>query len=208
MADKRRFDRFANFLCKTFPDAERVWDIAGGQGALSQALLQRGRQATTFDNRWKHLPVPYRQELLTPELPCEADLLAGLHADDATRIIIEYAALHGLPFAVVPCCSDNSLSYKPWVRHLHELALELGMPAHYADLGIDGRSTVVWSPGVPLDSGSVHRIGTGTRTGPGTGTGAGPGPGTGAGPGTGTRTGPGTGPEPEPAQVTSYEESP
>jgi hypothetical protein len=151
MADKRRFDRFANFLCKTFPDAERVWDIAGGQGALSQALLQRGRQATTFDNRWKHLPVPYRQELLTPELPCEADLLAGLHADDATRIIIEYAALHGLPFAVVPCCSDNSLSYKPWVRHLHELALELGMPAHYADLGIDGRSTVIWSPGVPRD---------------------------------------------------------
>lgn len=147
MADKRRFDRFADFLCQTFPHAGRVWDIAGGQGALAQALLQRGRDATTFDSRWKHLPVPYRQELLTTELPCEADLLAGLHADGATRIIIEYAALHGLPYAIVPCCSDNGLPYKPWVRHLTELSAELGLPAYHADLGLSGRSAVLWSPG-------------------------------------------------------------
>ena len=49
-----------------------------------------------------------------------------MHPDGATQIIIEYAALHRLPFAVVPCCSDNGMSYKPWMRHLAELARARG----------------------------------------------------------------------------------
>ena len=143
MADKRRFDLFARFIVERFPGS-RIFDIAGGQGRLNEALSRLGRTVTTFDSRHKHLPVRYAQRLFTLEEPCECDLLVGLHPDGATRIIIEYAARHRRPFAVVPCCSDNSMPYNPWRRHLAELARELGFP-HVEEhtLPMEGRALVV-----------------------------------------------------------------
>ena len=37
MADKRRFDLFADFLVERFT-AERIYDVAGGMGRLNEAL--------------------------------------------------------------------------------------------------------------------------------------------------------------------------
>jgi hypothetical protein len=121
MADLRRFDLFARFIVARF-DAQRVFDVGGGLGKLNRALTALGRQVATFDRRHKHLAFPYCQRDFTLDEPCEAELVVGMHPDGATRVIIEYAALHHLPFAVVPCCSDNGLSYKPWMRHLEQLA--------------------------------------------------------------------------------------
>ncbi len=143
MADKRRFDLFAQFVVERFPGS-RIFDIAGGQGRLNEALSRRGRTVTTFDLRHKHLPVRYAQRLFTQEEPCEGDVLVGMHPDGATRVIIEYAAQHRLPFAVVPCCSDNSMPYNPWRRYLAELARERGFP-HVEEhaLPMEGRAQVV-----------------------------------------------------------------
>jgi hypothetical protein len=121
MADLRRFTVFARFLAQHF-DARRVFDVAGGMGKLNEALTARGAQVVTFDRRHRHLDVPYRERTFTLDEPCDAQLVVGLHPDGATRVIIEYAALHRIGFAVVPCCSDNGMSYKPWMRHLAELA--------------------------------------------------------------------------------------
>ncbi|MFY0524608.1 hypothetical protein ACN28I_16055 [Archangium gephyra] len=143
MADKRRFDLFAQFITERFP-APRIYDIAGGQGRLNEALSKLGRTVTTFDLRHKHLPVRYEQRMFTLEEPCECDLLVGMHPDGATRIIIEYAAKHRLPFAVVPCCSDNSMPYNPWRRYLADLARELGVPhVEEQELPMEGRARVV-----------------------------------------------------------------
>ncbi len=76
----------------------------------------------TFDRRHWHLSVAYVERCFTLDEPCDAELVVGMHPDGATRVIIEYAALHRIAFAVVPCCSDNGISYKPWMRHLTELA--------------------------------------------------------------------------------------
>jgi hypothetical protein len=144
MADKRRFDLFADLLVTRFPGATRVYDVAGGQGKLNEALTQRGRTVTTFDLRHKHLPVKYAQRPFTLEEPCEAELVVGMHPDGATRVIIEYAARHGLGFAVVPCCSDNGMPYKPWMRHLAEVARDLGIPSvEEAALPMEGRARVL-----------------------------------------------------------------
>jgi hypothetical protein len=121
MADLRRFSVFARFLTEHFP-ARRVFDVAGGLGKLNEALTARGAQVVTFDRRHRHLDVAYAERTFTLEEPCEAELVVGLHPDGATRVIIEYAARHRIAFAVVPCCSDNGMSYKPWMRHLAELA--------------------------------------------------------------------------------------
>jgi len=143
MADKRRFDIFASFIVERFA-APRIFDIAGGQGRLNEALTKLGRTVTTFDLRHKHLPVRYAQRIFTLEEPCEADLLVGMHPDGATRVIIEYAAQHRRPFAVVPCCSDNSMPYNPWRRYLAELARERGFTqVEEHELPMEGRAKVV-----------------------------------------------------------------
>jgi hypothetical protein len=121
VADLRRFAVFAQFLVERF-DARRVFDVAGGMGKLNQALTAHGAAVVTYDRRHRHLDVPFVERIFTLDEPCDAGLVVGLHPDGATRVIIEYAALHRIPFAVVPCCSDNGMSYKPWMRHLTELA--------------------------------------------------------------------------------------
>jgi len=107
-------------------------------------LTKLGRTVTTFDLRHKHLPVRYEQRIFTLEEPCETDLLVGMHPDGATRVIIEYAALHQRPFAVVPCCSDNSMPYNPWRRYLAELARERGFTkVEEHALPMEGRARVI-----------------------------------------------------------------
>lgn len=147
MADKRRFELFAALISERFP-APRIFDIAGGMGRLNEALTRLGRTVTTFDVRHKHLPVRFAERVFTLDEPCECDLVVGLHPDGATRVIIEYAAKHGIPFAVVPCCSDNSMPYNPWMRHLAELARAQGFArVEEAKLSMDGRARVLL--GVP-----------------------------------------------------------
>ncbi len=142
MADKRRFELFAQLVRERFGPC-RVFDVAGGMGKLNEALTAAGCAATTFDVRHKHLPVRYAQRSFTLDEPCLADVVVGMHSDGATRIIVEYAARHRIPFAVVPCCSDNSMSYKPWVRHLAELGRTHNFQVEELDLPMDGRKRVV-----------------------------------------------------------------
>jgi hypothetical protein len=142
MADKRRFDLFAELICARF-EAPRIFDVAGGLGKLNEALVSRGRRVTTFDLRHKHLPIEYAQRRFTLEEPCAAELVVGMHPDGATRVIIDYAATHQVPFAIVPCCSDNGMPYKPWMRHLAELATQQGLSCEEALLPMEGRARVL-----------------------------------------------------------------
>jgi len=143
MADLRRFELFARFLADRFP-ARRIYDVAGGMGRLNQALTALGREVTTFDLRHKRLPeLRYAQRAFTLEEPCLADLVVGMHPDGATRLIVEYAARHRIPFAIVPCCSDNGMPYRPWMRHLAELSASLGLRVFEGELEMSGRSRVL-----------------------------------------------------------------
>ena len=143
MADKRRFDLFAELLRGRFPNARRVFDVAGGQGKLNEALTRRGCEVLTFDRRHKHLPVTFAERDFTLEEPCACELVVGMHPDGATRVIIDYAAMHRVPFAIVPCCSDNSMPYKPWMRHLGELATAQGLVVTETELPMEGRARVI-----------------------------------------------------------------
>jgi hypothetical protein len=147
MADLQRFDLFADFLVARFA-APRIFDVAGGMGRLNQALTARGRHVTTFDRRHKHLPVDFAERAFTLDEPCEAGLVVGMHPDGATRLVIEYAARHGIGFAVVPCCSDNGMPYKPWMRHLTELARTLAFTeVGEESLAMRGRARVLFGRG-------------------------------------------------------------
>ncbi len=143
MADKRRFTLFADFIEASFPGVKAVFDVAGGQGKLNEVLTARGLSCVTFDRRVKHLPVTYAERELHLDEPCACDVIVGLHPDGATRVIVDYAATHGIPFAVVPCCSDNSMPYNPWMRHIAELGRAHGFDVWEATLPMEGRARVV-----------------------------------------------------------------
>ena len=148
MADLRRFELFARFLVERFPNARRVFDVAGGMGRLNDELTRLGREVTTFDGRHKRLKVRYEERPFTLDEPCACDLVVGLHPDGATRLVVEYAARHRIPFAVVPCCSGNGMSYKPWMRHLAEVAASCGLRVEESLLPMRGRARVlVGEPG-------------------------------------------------------------
>lgn len=143
MADRRRFELFARYLRERFPDARRVYDVAGGMGRLNQELTRLGFEALTFDVRVKRLPVPFAERRLTLEEPCACDLVVGMHPDGATSVIVAYAARHKVPFSVVPCCSDNGMSYKPWMRHLAAEGVAAGFRIEEAALPMPGRARVL-----------------------------------------------------------------
>lgn len=143
MADKARFSEFARFVAERWPTARRAFDVAGGMGKLNEELVKLGLTCTTFDERHKHLPVDYALRRFTLDEPCACDVVVGMHPDGATRIIIDYAIAHNVPFAIVPCCSDNGMSYKPWMRHLEERAVAGGLNVTRCELPIIGRNTVL-----------------------------------------------------------------
>jgi hypothetical protein len=143
VSDKRRFSLFAAHLKEAFPSARRVYDVAGGMGALNAALGELGIAALTFDARRKRLPVAFAERRFTLEEPCACDLIVGLHPDGATRLIIEYAAKHRIPFSVVPCCSDNGTPYKTWMKQLAEAAAAAGFAVSESRLEMEGRARVL-----------------------------------------------------------------
>ena len=149
MADRRRFELFARWIAERFP-APRIFDVAGGMGRLNEELTRLGKEVTTFDCRAKRLEVRYAGHSFTLDEPCRCDLVVGLHPDGATRVIVEWAARHGVPFAMVPCCSDNGMPYRPWIRHLDELASSLGFQVEQADLPKPGRARIL--AGVPAEA--------------------------------------------------------
>lgn len=143
MADIQRFAYFARYIAERFPRG-RVFDVAGGKGMLNIELSKLGFEVLTFDQRHKHLDVPYAQRTFTLAEPCAADLVVGMHPDGATRLIVEYAAQHRIPFAIVPCCSDNSMPYKQWMRFIHGLAVSHGFTTvAEGELPMRGRARVL-----------------------------------------------------------------
>jgi hypothetical protein len=143
VADKRRFELFARFLRERFPAAKRVFDVAGGMGKLNVELTKLGFTVLTFDVRHKRLPVQFAERRFTLEEPCQCDLVVGMHPDGATRLIVEYAARHHVPFAIVPCCSDDGSPYKTWMKVLAALAAERGLRVDAHDLSMAGRARVL-----------------------------------------------------------------
>lgn len=143
MADKRRFELFARLVRERFPEARRAFDVAGGMGRLNEELGKVGISAVTFDSRHKRRDVEYVERRFSLEEPCACDVVVGMHPDGATRVIVEYAAKHRVPFAIVPCCSDDGTPYKTWMKNLTALALDRGFAVEEKVLPMAGRARVL-----------------------------------------------------------------
>ena len=98
-----------------------VLDIAGGKGDVSRCMSNAGVTNTVIDPRQcykrdgtltnagqSHLAVPFDDDFIAnPEyaqLLQHASLFVGMHPDQATEQLVQYAVMHEIPFVVVPCC--------------------------------------------------------------------------------------------------------
>lgn len=118
----KRADVFCDFLIETFNNFEKVVDVAGGRGEVSVNLFIRKQISTVLiDPRddcmrpskiqmklLKKLGLEYSGSHFKSEFPtdvvADASLIFGMHPDQATEPIFDYAIKHSISFAVVPCC--------------------------------------------------------------------------------------------------------
>jgi hypothetical protein len=144
VGDPRRFEAFADYVERHWPARDaRIADVAGGNGGLQAALHRLGySNVLTIDKRRrfaKSRPM-FRYGLFSEDESEHFDLVLGMHPDGATEMIIVYARDHGIPFAVVPCCSvGKRTDYPLWMGYLERLA-----GPHEVDLlPIRGRNLVI-----------------------------------------------------------------
>jgi len=92
---------------------------------------------------------------------CQSSLLTGLHADQPTEWLVDFALRHHKPFAVVPCCvfpehfpqrrlhnGQKVIKHEAFVDYLIQKAAgwpTYPWPVRTATLGFEGRNTVVYS---------------------------------------------------------------
>ena len=175
---------FAEFLCLTFGEdvlrrGDGVLDVAGGRGDVSFELhTKRNIKSTLVEPRERKLnksqhkylkkfkvsrgetpPLceQVRQEF-TPEnfnAFAECSVVIGMHPDEATEAIVNFAMEYNKPFAIVPCCVFPELfphrrdAKGDLVKERLQLVeyLVLKTRARVAHLDMEGANQVVYSLG-------------------------------------------------------------
>ena len=146
--DRRRFRAFANFIHKTYPNARKIADVAGGHGNLSYYLCELGYDATIIDSRDAHLrrwihrilrkrSIKQGTLVKIPRVISKVqdvdlrpfDLIVALHPDEATEHAVYAAIKHDKDFAIVPCCvfpiDGIKRSERDWCEHLASLSTDI-----------------------------------------------------------------------------------
>ena len=147
MGDARRFNKFADRIAAKIKGDISIADLAGGKGFLQLALRERGlTDVETWDKRAKHIGGKRRYDFFDWKTAPNYQAVVGLHCDEATDHAILYAAKHGIPAFICPCCAKGSAvaywgknSYKHWVDHLLKLADERGLQYHHESMKFNGR---------------------------------------------------------------------
>jgi hypothetical protein len=137
-----------------FPERDaRIADVASGKGQLQAELRLSGYGTIeSWDKRPRNAKTRhgYRYGYFDyRNAPRGYDLVIGMHPDEGTDHIIQYACKHRTPFIVCPCCVKPSASqfqdigYEGWMRHLIGLAETGRMAVEVISLPMLGRKEVI-----------------------------------------------------------------
>lgn len=158
MGDKKRGPVFAKFIVKHFPKALFVLDIAGGKGQVARSLANKKIRVHVIDAKPRldgnnHPNISYQSGFFeanhTLRDHVKPDLIVGMHPDEATGEIVEFAVKNRLPFAIVPCCvkgrhAKNVRGYSEWRRKLKRMASTKGYLVNEYMLKIRGKNIVIY----------------------------------------------------------------
>jgi len=162
--DRYRFEVVARFIAERFPlpDTQTVLDVGGSTGVLAYHLARLGYDATVIDPRRPAVRRRFRKAAQKAgfisrlhyerRLLCAtdtADLLVGLHPDEATEAILRQAVRTGSGFAVIPCCvmptDGERRTFDGWCAYLAGIAAGTH-EVHTEILPMVGANRVLWAP--------------------------------------------------------------
>lgn len=154
MGDITRHEKFAILISKQFPKVKTIINVADGKGILSRYLANKGYEIFAIERKPrfignKHKRIIYKQMTFSSNSKLsKADLIIGMHPDEATGEILEYAINNKIPFAIVPCCkvgkfSDNVSDYNSWVNKLKLIAIKNRFNVNLLKLRISGKNNVL-----------------------------------------------------------------
>lgn len=141
MMKKFRFQLLRQWMVANIAPC-RVADIGGGKGLLAYLLTRHGWHATVIDPEHQSLPSKYKNletdrqvsiapeeqvtrldQVFTPEMARDFDLLVALHAHGCNIQVIDAAAEYQRAFLLLPCCIiDEPLIPPPGTHWLQCLA--------------------------------------------------------------------------------------
>ncbi len=142
----------STLIKKNFPKAKIVLVVADGDGTLSNRLANKGYKAIAIEAKPRQAHsrkgVDYRRGWFSEDTEIEADLIVGMHPDEATTPIIKWAIRNHKPFAICPCCikGDGSkavTSYAGWIKYLKSLAIKHGYYVFETALKMNGKNIVL-----------------------------------------------------------------
>ena len=152
MGDSNRNTKFATFIARNFPKAKTALVVADGHGELARSLANKKIAVTVVEAKPRfvgriHPLITYKQGWFTEDSEVEADIIVGMHPDEATSEIILAARKNKKPFAIVPCCcvgkGSSGLSrnnFAAWVKRLNDMACG----CYTAMLKISGKNLILY----------------------------------------------------------------
>jgi predicted RNA methylase len=156
MGDITRNEKFATMIKKQFPKAKNVLNIADGKGILSRKLANKDMNIYAVEKKPrfkgnKHKRIIYKQMTFNSNKKLDIDnidLIVGMHPDEATAEILDYAIINKINFAIVPCCivgkySENVSDYKSWINKLSNIAIKNRFNVTVLKLNISGKNLAI-----------------------------------------------------------------
>ena len=143
---------FAKYVDRHFPTAHEVLLVADGNLVTARELYNRySLTVIDPDIRSKHKTRRYSKIIGKPffaQMKINCDVIIGMHPDEATGEIIDYAIANKKPCAVVPCCmkgkySETCKGKQRWVKHLKNILIQKGFSVEIHMLPIHGDNQVI-----------------------------------------------------------------
>jgi hypothetical protein len=133
MGDKNRGKLFANYIYKNYPNVKKILCIADGNFITANELIKyyNNTEITVYDpkirakKKSKNIHAFKRCFYSTEKY--KTDLIIGMHPDEATGEILEYAIKRKKSFILCPCCikgkyANENLNKKGWINKLKGIA--------------------------------------------------------------------------------------
>lgn len=153
MGDKIRGKIFGQYIKKTFPRVKRLISVADGNLVLSREIY-RDYEITIYDPDMRNHRLDIRPfaklrgKKFTADCPYKCDLIVGLHPDQATAEILDYAIRTQTPCIIVPCClvgrySSECSNKARWVKFLANKFIQKGWRVHIDRLPFKGDNLAI-----------------------------------------------------------------
>jgi len=154
MGDNRRGKLFAEFIHDNFKSVNRIADIADGNLITAHNLLDYypNSEIIVFDPKIRarknsnNIHCFKKCFYSTEKLKC--DLIIGMHPDEGTGEIIDFAILNRLPFIICPCCLKGKYSQRVngkhgWIKLLKTIAVNRNYSVTEKQLNMSGDNIVL-----------------------------------------------------------------